>query len=74
MCPDICPKTLSVQKSEKWKKIVSFEEQMMSEDKDPSMLLKSNEGCCSYNPSNSYLHHSDILQMYSERIQSREAL
>lgn len=74
MCPDICPKTLSVQKSESSKKIVRFEEQMMSEDKDPSMLLKSNEGCWVYNPSNIYLHHSDILQMDSERIQSREAL
>ena len=46
ICLDICLQALSVPKT------VSFEEQIMSKDKYPSIFSKSSGGYCINNPSN----------------------
>ena len=48
MCSDICPRTLSVARSERFSENVaqgklSFEEQIMSKDKYPSIFLRKME-------------------------------
>ena len=50
ICSDICPRTLSVPRSEQISE--SFEEQITSKDKYLSILLKSNGGYCVYYSSN----------------------
>ena len=59
MCSDICPRTLSVPRSEQCpeseassRKIVSSEELIMSKGKYPSVFLKPNGDDCVHYPSN----------------------
>ena len=56
ICQDICPRTLhcsekrTVFRERSSRKTVSFEEQIMSKDKYPSIFSKSNGGYCVYYP------------------------
>jgi len=59
----ICSEKRTVFRERGSRKTVSFEEQIMSKDKYPSIFLKSNEGCCVYYPSNIFSQHAAIASL-----------
>ena len=56
----ICSEKRTVFRERSSRKTVSFEEQIMSKDKYPSIFLKPNEGYCVYYPSNIFRNKRDL--------------